>query len=259
MRWIRTATAIALTTTSAGVAQPPADGRAIAAEANRRATGFGDFSAELRMVIRGKEGDERTRELMIRTLNHGDGEERTVVRFHAPRDLRRTALLSVTHTDGSSDQWLYLPALQRVNRIVGAGRTGSFMGSEFAYEDVGAMGVDQYTYRLVGTETLDGLLVWVVERRPKDSASQYLRQVVWYDQEQYRVLRIDYFDRRDALLKTLRLRGFRQYQTRFWRPDEMEMINHQTGASTILTWQKYVFGIGLTARDFEPGRLDRGG
>ena len=33
-------------------------------------------------------------------------------------------------------QWLYLPALKRVKRIASDNKSGPFMGSEFAYEDI---------------------------------------------------------------------------------------------------------------------------
>lgn len=242
-----------------GAQTPEERGRAIALEADRRATGFGALRAELRMVIRGERGETRVRELTIETLNDGDGEERTIVRFESPRDLRGTALLTVTEPSGASDQWLYMPALRRVNRIAGATRHGSFMGSEFAYEDVEAMAVERYTYRLLGSETLDGHRAWMVDRRSTDGSSRYGHQVVWFDQEAYRVLRIDFYDRSGERLKSLHLRGFRQYAGGYWRPDEMEMVNHQTGASTLLEWRTYTFGADLTRRDFDPRRLDRRG
>jgi hypothetical protein len=72
-------------------------------------------------------------------------------------------------------------------------------------------------------------------------------------------LRIDFFDRRNTLLKTLTLRNFHRYAGGFWRPDTMEMVNHQTGACTALQWSDYVFGSGLLRRDFEPDRLGRDG
>ena len=251
---------MAVATVIPGFTQTPEHlGHEVAAEASRRATGFGDVSATLRMIVRGGRGDERVRELTIATMEVDGAGERTLVRFEAPRDLRGTALLTVNHGDGSSDQWLYLPALRRTKRIAGATRSGSFMGSEFSYEDISAMELDRYTYRLVETDTVDGMPAWVVERRPKDASSQYRRQLVWFDQREYRVLRIDFYDRHDMRLKTLSLRNYQRYADRFWRPDEMEMVNHQTRASTLLQWSNHVFGAGLRFRDFEPNRLNRGG
>ncbi len=240
--------------------QTPEDkGIEIALEANRRATGFGDLSSTVHMVVRNGRGGERVRELTIKILEvDGDG-ERTMVRFEEPRDLRGTALLTVDHGDGSSDQWLYLPALHRVKRIAGATQTGSFMGSEFSYEDIRAMEVNRYTYRLIRSDTLDSMPAWLVERRLKDLSSQYSRHLVWFDESEYRVLRIDFYDSDDRLLKTLTLGDFRQYEGRFWRPQRMEMVNHRTGASTVLTWSTPAIGTGLDERDFEPRQLQRGG
>jgi outer membrane lipoprotein-sorting protein len=230
-------------------------GLEIATQASVRAAGFGDLSASLRMVVRNGRGAERVRELTIQTLEVDGAGERSVVRFHAPRDLRGTALLTVNNTDVSADQWLYLPSLHRVKRIAGGTRSGSFMGSEFAYEDVSPTTVDQYTYRLLHTDSMHR--AWVVERRPIDESSQYSRQLVWYDQQEYRILQIDYYDRTDTLLKTLFLRDFALYEQRFWRPAEMEMVNRQTGASTLLQWTDMEFDRGLPPSDFDPNRLAR--
>jgi outer membrane lipoprotein-sorting protein len=250
---------LALLAFAPAIAQIPDDpGREIAVEASRRASGFQDLSATLRMTVRGANDAERVRELTIKTLEVDQAGERTLVRFEAPRDLRGTTLLTVNHGDGSSDQWLYLPALRRVKRIAGSSQSGSFMGSEFAYEDIGTMEPDRYSYRLIETDTQDGVPAWVVERRPKNASSLYLRQLVWFDRQEYRVLRIDFYDRSDVLLKTLILRRFRQHGGRFWRPDEMEMTNHQTGASTTLEWSDFVLGAGLETREFESNRLRRG-
>lgn len=248
-----------LTIGSLVTAQTPEDkGHEIALEASRRASGFGDLSATIRMIVSNGRGGERERRLSIKTLEvDGDG-ERTVVRFEEPRDLRGTALLTVNRSDGSSDQWLYLPALRRVKRIAGSTQTGSFMGSELSYEDIRAMSVERYAYRLIRSDTLDTTPVWIVERRPRDPSSQYSSQLVWFDKKEYRVLRIDFYDRHDALLKTLTLSDFRQYDGRFWRADRMNMVNHQTGASTALHWSETEFNTGLAPRDFEPQRLRQG-
>lgn len=230
-------------------------GHEIAIEARRRTTGFRDMSAVLRMTLRDKRGTERVRELTFATLEQGTG-NRTLVRFERPHDLRGTSLLTVEDGTGARDQWLYLPSLRRVRRIAGSGQAGSFMGSEFSYEDIGTMDPDQYEYRFVRTDSLQGRTAWVVERCPLGK-SQYRRQVVWFDQSAYRVLRIDFYDRDNSLLKTLTFGDFGLFEERFWIPGRMEMVNHQTGASTLLQWQEIAVAVGLDSRDFEPSRIAR--
>ena len=96
-----------------------------------------------------------------------------------------------------------------------------------------------------------------MERVPVDEKSGYTRQLVWYDQAEYRVLKVDFYDRKNELLKTLTYHDYRQYLDRFWRADRMEMVNHQTGKSTTLTWESYDFRTGLVDRDFDQSSLQR--
>ncbi len=242
------------------VAQAREDrGRAIAEEADRRARGYGDMEARLTMVLRNRHGQEKTRRLTLRVLEGEGGDDKTLLVIDQPRDLQGTALLTHSESAGSDDQWLYLPALKRVKRIASSSQTGSFMGSEFSYEDIGSQKLDEYTYRFEGEDAVEDMACRVIERVPVDPDSGYGRQLVWIDRAEYRILRIDYFDREGEPLKTLLLNGFRRYEGRFWRPAEMEMANHQTGKSTTILWHEYRFGTGLTAVDFERNRLHRAG
>ena len=131
------------------------------------------------------------------------------------------------------------------------------MGSEFAYEDISSQEVEKYTYRYLRDDELDGASTFVVERYPVDPRSGYTRHVVWIDQQEYRTLRVDYYDRKDALLKTYTAVDFRLYLGKHWRPDRMEMINHQTGKATVLNWNNYEFRNGFADRDFDRASLAR--
>jgi len=96
---------------------PEEKGLAIAREADRRDSGFGDFTADLNMTLRNKHGQESVREIRIRTLEvEGDGDKSLSI-FDTPMDVKGTAFLTFSHKQGDDDQWLYLPALKRVKRI----------------------------------------------------------------------------------------------------------------------------------------------
>ena len=97
----------------------------------------------------------------------------------------------------------------------------------------------------------------VVEYYPEYENSGYTRQVVWIDSELWKVVRTEYYDRKDALLKTLTIEGYRQHLDRYWRADTMRMVNHQTGKSTDIQWSDYRFGTGLRDRDFDRTALKR--
>ena len=232
-------------------------GLEVAQEADRRDTGFGDQAAELMMVLRNRNGDESSRRMRNLTLEvDGDG-DKTLVIFDQPNDVKGTAFLNYTHRDGPDDQWLYLPALRRVKRIASNNKSGPFMGSEFAYEDISSQEIEKYTYEFLRAEDLEGTSTFVIQRIPVDKRSGYTRQIVWYDQAEYRLRKVDYYDRKDELLKTLTYHDYAQYLDQFWRSARMEMVNHQTGKSTTLEWAGYEFQAGMSDRDFDQSALRR--
>ncbi len=132
-----------------------------------------------------------------------DGDKSLFV-FDEPRDVQGTAFLIHAHREDADDQWLYLPALKRVKRISSANRSGSFMGSEFAYEDMTAQEVEKFTYRYLRDEPCGDSTCTVTERFPVDKKSSYRRQLVWRDQDERRIRKVEYYDRKDAHLKTPR-------------------------------------------------------
>ncbi len=236
---------------------PEEKGLAIAMEADLRDNGFGDFTSQLKMVLRNRQGESSTRVIRNQTLEvEGDGDKSLII-FDNPRDVKGTAFLSFTHKVKNDDQWLFLPALKRVKRISSSNKSGSFMGSEFAYEDITSQEVEKYTYRWLRDEAYEGQSTFVIERDPVDPKSGYTRQVVWIDQAEYRPLKIEYYDRKNDRLKTLIYHGYQQYLGKFWRADRMEMVNHQTGKGTVLNWKDYKFKTGLTDRNFNKNSLKR--
>lgn len=248
---------IALLPLSAPAETPEEKGLAIIEEADRRDTGWVDARADLEMILRNAQGEQSTRTLTINTLEvEGDGDKSLSV-FDSPKDIKGTAFLSYTHALVPDDQWLYLPALKRVKRIASANKSGPFVGSEFAYEDLTSQEVEKYTYKFLRDEELDGRPVFVIEAYPAYENSGYTRQIVWLDKEMYQPLKIEYYDRKNAVLKTLAASEWQQYLDQYWRPGRMNMENHQTNKSTELKWNNYRFKTGLTDRDFDRNTLKR--
>lgn len=240
------------------LAETPEDkGLAIAVEADKRDTGWKDQSSDLKMTLRNRQGQESERNIRNKQLEVlGDGDKSMSI-FDSPRDVQGTAFLSYTHAKQPDDQWLFLPALKRVKRISSNNKSGPFMGSEFAYEDITSQEVEKYTYKWIKDEPIDKRDTFVVERYPTYEHSGYTKQVAWIDKEMYQPLKIDFYDRKGSLLKTLTYHDYKQYLNKFWRPDRMEMINHITKKSTTLVWENYKFDNGFTDRDFDQNSLKR--
>lgn len=232
-------------------------GLEIVQEADRRNSGWGDNLSRMTMILKNANGDTSEREIRTFTLEVSDDGDKSLTVFDRPRDLEGTAFLSFSHNLEPDDQWIYLPALRRVKRIASRNKSGPFMGSEFAYEDMASFEVEKYNYRFLREESLEGQPTYVVESYPRYENSGYTRLVTWFDQAEYRVQRIDYYDRKDSLLKTLRFDDYRQYLDQYWRAHLMTMVNHQTGKSTVLEVKEIEFHTGLDENDFRKNRLKR--
>ena len=246
--------------------EPPADrvaldpverGTAIAMEAERRDSGFGDSEEILTMVLRDGKGRERTRTLRLRTLEQTDDGDWSLTIFDEPADVKGTALLTYSHGLEADDQWIYLPALKRVKRISSKNKSGPFMGSELAFEDMSSFELEKYRYTYLRDEPCEALQCFVSEWVPAYEHSGYSRMEVWHDTREYRLQRIDYYDKKGEHLKTLSLDEYQLFDERFWRPLHWEMHNHKTGKVTLLDFTSIEFGQGFTERDFDQNSLKR--
>jgi hypothetical protein len=256
---LATAIALALPGVTESAEDALAKGEAIARESDRRDLGFGDSKVVLNMVLENRKGQTSERRMRIDTLeapDQNDGDKSLVV-FETPRDVKGTALLSHAHILDPDDQWLYLPALKRTKRISSANKSGPFVGSEFAYEDITAQELKKYSYTWLRDEPCGDLQCFVVARQPLYEKSGYTRLLTWYDKTEYLMQRVDYYDRKDALLKTLSFGEYRQYLGKFWRAHGLYMENHQTGKKTRLLYDAFEFGAGLSDRDFHKSVLKR--
>lgn len=233
-------------------------GLRIATEARDAGAGFGSFEVTGDMVLQDSSGDKSVRQFLAKALEAGK-EDRTLLVFQKPRDMRGTALL--TYSDASRDrQWVYFPSTKRVRRITGSTKTSSFAGSEFTYEDLTTPPLERFSYRWVRDESCPyaaGRNCFVIERTPKDRGSGYRLQVVWINMANYTIDRVDFFDRKNTRIKTLTVTGYKKYKGKYWRADQSLMTNHRTKKSTVMYWKNYDFDAKLRESDFTQRAMER--
>lgn len=229
----------------------------IAMEAKKRDKGFVDSVGSLKMLLMNRQGEKSERHLVVKVLETENDGDKSLAIFNTPRDVKGSAFLTFTHKTDDDDQWLYLPSLKRVKRIASKNKAGPFMGSEFAYEDIGSEEVEKYTYKYLKDEVYNGRPCFVFERYPVSEQSGYTRQKVWMDKEKYIKLHIEYYDRKDSLLKKMDLENYEQYLGKYWRPLKLTMNNIQNGKKTIVYWSDYKFNNNFEDSDFNRNGLLR--
>ena len=121
----------------------------IAQKAHDMDEGYGAYEVELTMILKNANGQKSTRAMNSQTLEVVNDGDKSMISFMEPKDVKGTAMLTYSHKTESDDQWLFLPAIKRVKRISSNNKSGPFMGSEFAYEDLSSQEVEKYTYEYV--------------------------------------------------------------------------------------------------------------
>jgi len=232
-------------------------GLEIAKKMKARDLGWGNSQSEMIMTLRTKKGQEIVRQMRSKALEvDGDGDKGLTI-FDTPLDVKGTTFLSFSHTVGNDDQWIFLPAVKRVKRIASRNKSGPFLGSEFAFEDLSSFEIEKFSFNFIREEDYNGETMAVVEMDPVDKYSGYTRVQAWVDLEHYRPHKLDFYDRRNTLLKTLTISDYKLYKDEYWRADRQSMVNHKTGKSTDIEVKNLKFDVGLTDADFNENRLQR--
>ena len=220
---------------------PEDEGLKVAKLVDKANEGYEGEYSEVEMVLINAHGDQTVRKLITQVKEKMDDGDMSISIFQWPADVKGTKMLTWSHKTGDDDQWLFLPALNRVKRISSRNKSGSFMGSEFSYEDLGSQEVEEYTYKLLEETQYEGRDVWKLQRVPVSKKSGYSKEIVWMDKEYNNPIRIEYYDRKEELLKIAAFGDFKAYGS-YWRANRIEMENVQTQKKSVLTWQNRELG-----------------
>jgi len=184
------------------------------------------------------------------------GRSKAVLRFTAPAEVKGVALLVVNHPDRSSDQWMWTPAIARDRRIALQDRSTRFFGTDFSFEDLEERDVDQFEYKVLGEEAIDGAPCWRIESRPKQSkTSQYTRSVVWVRQDHYVFARLESYIG-DLVVRRLTYSQIENAQG-IWSARRLEMTDLRRQSRTILRLEKLTYNLPLDEEAFTLQALRR--
>lgn len=228
----------------------------IAAKAEKAQRNFGDETVESTMSLIAANGSVVTRKTKNFTLERAGNRDHQLIQFLEPADVRGTSLLTHQDPKGDDNQWLYLPELRRVKRISSTGKTGSFMGSEFTYEDIGGNTLEKFKYVKLADENYKGKDCNVLEKTPTYANSGYTKIKMWISKDNSLVLRQDFFDRKNSLLKVMTFDGHQKYGAT-WRSQKISVENLQTKKKSVLDFTSRKMKSGLAADLFTERNLQR--
>lgn len=230
------------------------DARAIVAEAQRRTTASSQRYEGTLQVIDANKRIADKRWTFERFGSHGDS--KAVLRFSAPAEVKGVALLIVNHKDRASDQWMWTPAIQRERRVALQDRSTRFFGTDFSFEDLEERDADQYDYRLLGDDTVDGVKCWKLESTPRRTkSSQYSHSHVWIRQTDYAFAQIESYSKNELVRRL----AYRQIEMNSGIPSArvMEMHDLKRKSRTILKLESLQYNVPLQEDSFTLQALRR--
>lgn len=236
----------------------PLTGREIMQRVKERPDGDTRY-ARMELTLLKKNGAKRERKLESWAMDTGR-DTKKIMYFTYPGDVKGTGFLTWDYDEigRDDDKWLYLPAMKKTRRISGSSsKTDYFMGTDFTYDDMGDRNVDEDTHTLLREEERDGRRCWVVESVPVDKREIYSRKVTWVAQECLTGIRVEYYDKLDALHRVLTVSEITQVQG-FWTKLRMEMENVQTGHRTIISIAEPQYDLKIDPGLFTVAKLEKG-
>ena len=193
-------------------------------------------SSTATLTIHSKKGSDRIREVIMMSKDYGDVEKSVIV-FTTPKDVAGTGYLMFDYDedDKDSDNWLYMPAMKKTRRIASSGSEseGSFMGTDFTYQDMGDRSLNKYDYNLLGEETVDGVACYKVECISKAHTEKDPRYISYIGKSDYILRKCEFYDRQDTLHRVLTCTDFTTIKG-FTTAQKMKMENVQTGTWSLI-------------------------
>jgi len=210
-----------------------------------------DLTTLGRMVLTEKGHAPRIREIVTYRLDKSGGETANLIRFLDPEDIAGTGLLSIDKADGSTDQWLYLPALDRVRRISSDRKGGRFVGSDLYFEDLQERKPSEDRHRLLGKQTENGILCEVLESVPLDADdSAYAKRISWIDPATAIPQRVDYFEKNASTPSKRWLLRSKKRNQGYWTLTDSRMIDLASGHETRMVVDVALYDQKLPAKLF---------
>ena len=193
-------------------------------------------SSTATLTIHSKKGSDRIREVIMKSKDYGDVKKEVIV-FTTPKDVSGTAYLMFDYEDESkdSDNWLYLPAMKKTRRIASSGSEseGSFMGTDFTYQDMGDRSLSKYNYNLLGEDNIDGVACYKVECISKAGTEKDPRYITYIGKSDYIMRKCEFYDRQNQLHRLLTCSNFTSIKG-FTTAQVMKMENVQTGTWSLI-------------------------
>lgn len=190
-------------------------------------------------------------------VGYGRGEDDAAIEYVEPPREKGTRMLKL------GDQlWIYMPSVDRVQKISGHMLRQGMMGSDVSYEDLMTSQELEKLYQaeVTGEGNVDGRATWTLELKAKDSSVSYPKRIMQVDKELYIPTEQKLYALSGMLLKTWTMSNVKEFPGGRKYPTKMMIQDHlKKDSSTTLEFTEMEFGVKLQDQIFARRWLQRRG
>lgn len=209
---------------------------------------------EATMVLIHK-GNRRERKMIMVNLDQKNLSRWSMIKFLDPKDIKNTALLTIDLDKEESQQWLYLPSLQKIRTIASSGKGKSFVGSDIFYEDLETRKVAEDHHKRLPDGKYQGIPCYRVESIPKDPKSTgYSQMEACIHPDSFLPLEVVLYikGKKAKIIRSLK----REKIQNFWTTTNSEFEDLISGHKTLLEIIKIKYNVQIGANFFSTRNLE---
>jgi hypothetical protein len=192
-------------------------------------------------VLTDKSGKREERRVRRWSRRGDDGNYKHLLLFLDPPEVRGMGFLVWQYLIQNDDEWLYLPTSGTLQHISPRSRRNYFMGTDFTYEDLLISTGDSFSYKRLPDQAIGGHPCYVLDIYPDDEPTRqttgYSHRIVWVRKDSFFIVRSDYYDRRNRLIKRRTTLELVKVAEGVWRENKTLMENfadhHRTEVTSL--------------------------
>jgi len=211
---------------------------------------FESRTTTMTMTVKGKKRDR-----VFEMISFGRGKDDSAMEYLSPAREKGTKMLKL-----GDDMWMYMPSVDKVQKISGHMLRQGMMGSDLSYDDMMASDemAKMYTPKLLGSEDVDGRPAWKIELVANDDTVAYPKRTQWVDKELFIPVKQELFALSGMLVKSWTMSKIMEFEGGRKFPTYMEIVDEvKADSRTILEFGDMTFGVELEDEKFSQRWLER--
>ena len=215
---------------------------------------YDNAEAEITMILIDKNKNKDVRKVRIKSKTK-DNETKTLAVFSGGTEINGVKFLSIEHKNADTEQYVYYPAQNKINRIVSKNSKNEyFLGTDFTYSDLEGKYRKDAEYKRLPDAKIGKNEVYVIEAKPLKNDSSYSKTVIYIRKSDFMPLKVKFYDKNNKYFKLYLVKKTKVIDNKKII-SESRMLNKRNKHATVLILNKINFKADISDSEFNKENL----